>query len=125
MSPVTLSGQATLPFPHGHDLPPRWDGHPITWSGWQEPLTTTWDLHHTAQDSCESCGHHGNPPSNLGTIHRTLTALDGRATRHTTITATLCAYRCPACHLDTVVDLTTSEAWILDESDYHDEGSHA
>lgn len=122
---LTAAGeQPALPFSHDHDLPPRWDGALITWAGWCDPIPTTWNLHRPGQDRCEGCGHRGETASNLGTIHHALTALDGQASRRAGLTTALCAYRCPVCHLDTVIDLTTGEAWILDESDYHDEGSN-
>jgi hypothetical protein len=33
--------------------------------------------------------------------------------------------RCQTCGLDTVIDMDTDEAWLLDEPDYGPEGSRA
>ena len=37
----------------------------------------------------------------------------------------LTAYRCPACRTDEVEDRTTRELWVLEDSDYGDDGSYA
>lgn len=35
----------------------------------------------------------------------------------------LFAYRCPDCQLDVVWDTDTNETWVLDHTDYGDDGS--
>lgn len=105
-----MSPQPTLPIARDHDLPPRWDGIPVTWRGWQDPTICTMSLH-MPPTTCQACGHPGDQPSNIGTVGHQLTLLDSTTTRTPSITTTLCAWRCPTCQLDTVTDLTTGENW--------------
>jgi hypothetical protein len=53
--------------------------------------------------------------SNVGRI---FTGPDGRVPA-----GTLFAFRCPDCRIDLVLDSHGRDGWVLDESDYGDEGS--
>lgn len=112
-----------------HDLPPKWDGHPVEWEGWRH------------LDSPIICP----PPKDLGTCARcgSLTPLlhnvgmrriayDDNVIRvgvarqlPRETKAALTALRCPDCLHDTVVDLWLGEVWDLDPTDYGDQGSNA
>jgi hypothetical protein len=99
--------------PAQNDLPPFWDGAPVTWHGWKQ-IETTLDWHlpldHVA---CEQCGGLGG-----GTLINPGTRpVDGTASRN------IHAFRCPHCGRDTVWDMATDERWDLDPDDYGNEGS--
>ncbi|WP_157571812.1 hypothetical protein [Nocardioides alkalitolerans] len=97
--------------PRAHDLPPMWDGVPVTWSAWETEAPTTIRLHVDDMGACGRCG----------SLELTLTArgvLEGDL--HP---LRLYVSRCPDCHLDTVLDLVGDESWELDDTDYDDQGS--
>lgn len=124
---------------HDHDLPPKWDGRKVTWGQWQSTSPTTVDFHLPANErSCTECGSLADPDTNRGKVaahwdetevveevRRTKSGREyvrdvERPARQKT---TLVALRCPDCDHDQVLDMTTSEAWDLDSSDYTDTGS--
>lgn len=93
----------------GHDLPPKWDGHPVRWLAWQKPMWTTLIFH--SEDPAERCA-----------------ACQKVTHKHTAKGITedgkhLVAERC-SCGHDTVFDLHTGELWELEASDYGDAGSY-
>lgn len=95
-----------------HDLPPRWDGHPIDWTGWQSPTRSS-AAYHAPPDACESCGiEDSQPKMNIGTI------------RDVSGGGKLVAFRCSECGNDVVWDWSTNAWWDLDPTDYSDEGSY-
>ncbi len=94
---------------HGNDLPPRWDGNPVTWEPWDDTQTTL--RFHLAPDACDECGATWEP---LSTSGRAGTAKDPLF---------LVAFRCKACKHDVVYDLEHHRSWDLDADDYDDVGS--
>lgn len=122
-----------------HDLPPKWDGRPITWAGWQSPLPTTMDFHAPLEAlACNECGTIDSPEVNRGRVaawpgETTIVDVVARTRsgreyiRKTEQQAqqktTLVALRCPHCENDTVLDMTTNELWDLTSADYTDTGS--
>jgi hypothetical protein len=100
-----------------HDLPPRWDGHPVTWGDWENQPTVVFICPPPrTSDRCRRCGSHAPNETNRGTV---------RHTTHQQVLAVLTVFRCPDCFLDTVIDGigAQAQAWVLDEADYTDEGS--
>ena len=119
-----------------HDLPPRWDGLPVAWRGWESlPITScrAW-----GSDRCASCGSDKRSSINFGIVGDSaeMTPRDVRANdaacRIAPLSAAvfpkrkawirLIAFRCPDCGHDQVDDGT--DFWDLDPSDYTDDGSH-
>jgi hypothetical protein len=98
-----------------NDLPPTWDGVPVTWDGWTDTRWTTW-IFHSKPEACEKCGSVAPQQSNMGVVAR------GDGARQHQV-ARFFAYRCPGCQLDTVIDIRTDTAWTLDETDYGQDGS--
>lgn len=97
----------------GNDLPPKWDGHPVTWDGWEGgeificPPPTDQDR------ACAQCGVVDSQRKNMGRTFK-----DGIVHHF------LHAKRCRHCNHDTVYDLRADKLWDLDPSDYSDEGSY-
>lgn len=92
------------------DLPPSWDGEPVTWNGW-------------TRNSVGSLVHHCDPTElacrACGSIETTT------LTNHGSINGwgRLVVDRCPGCGHDTVTDQATGKLWDLDLSDYGPDGS--
>lgn len=99
--------------PAENDLPPLWDGVPVTWLGW----TVTWStvmLHLPIdQVACDKCGGLGNRGINWGT----------RPTDDVSPCRDIVAARCQDCGHDTVTCHRTKTTWDLDPDDYSDAGS--
>lgn len=135
----------------GHDLPPRWDGHPVWWRGWRDRGATFICGHQV--DVCEHCGRgdvpaececgsHNPPMLNQGMVGESadMTPQDVerndeaiRLARSAGVIRNapqrigwlqLTAFRCPDCGADRVVD-GDGVLWDLDETDYGDDGSVA
>ncbi len=131
-----------------HDLPPKWDGRVVVWSGWEYvPPSSMTMWHSRGRDVCQGCGRpdteRGFPcwstNQGLRASSQLLTVDDfhaeearraalpeplrGRVTRH--FWRDLTAFRCHHCSLDTVWDTATDEMWVLDHTDYGPEGSTA
>lgn len=100
-----------------HDLPPLWDGQPITWHGWSPDTHTTLILHTPADRmACERCGTVDERRINWGSRPP---APDGPGWP----VRDLWAARCRHCGHDQVTDERTGECWDLDPDDYGDSGS--
>lgn len=117
-----------------HDLPPRWDGTPVAWRGWESFEAFVCGPRRAA---CESCGSLEQPTLNMGLVgdDPTMTPEDvrrddeavklaystgHRRERHSWIQLT--AFRCAECGADSIVD-DDGVVWTLDLSDYGDAGS--
>lgn len=99
--------------PESNDLPPLWDGVPVSWGGWSlawSSLNYHLPLHELV---CDKCGGLGDMGINWGMRP----AEDGTQCRD------IVAARCQDCGHDTVTDHRTKETWELDPDDYGDEGS--
>lgn len=91
-----------------HDLPPRWDDEPVTWTPWKSEPHTTLVFHTPLKDqACRVCG-------SLDTGQVAAGVIGGIVQLQVT--------RCD-CGLDTVYDRDADEAWTLDADDYGDTGS--
>lgn len=103
---------------HKYDLPPRWDGRPISWEPWAAGLGGLTLTLHRRTPPCPYCGVRVEPHVAAGHFddHDGPTRLMPRRGR-------LYAFRCPRCSADTVTD-DQGETWTLDETDYSDEGSY-
>ena len=100
-------------MPTQNDLPPKWDGAPVTWRGWQ-PIETTLDWHLPLdQTACDKCGGLGGGSLMNSGLRQTP---DGPRRN-------LSAARCPHCGHDSVWDMATNEHWDLEPDDYGSEGS--
>lgn len=119
-----------------HDLPPRWDGHPVVWRGW-ETLNAFICGGRAGSECCPGCGSRAASAINLGLVgdDPDMTVGDVEHDDHAVAMASklghrrrrrswfrLTAFRCPDCRLDLVVD-GDDQCWTLDASDYGDEGS--
>jgi hypothetical protein len=99
------------PAEREHDLPPRWDGHAITWRGWRQ-LETSMRFHLPLSElACRRCGLLEEQLVNRGRFDD----VDGD------LREPLTAFRCPGCQHDQV--LAGDELWDLDETDYGPDGS--
>lgn len=124
--------------PTTNDLPPKWDGVPVTWGEWIDTRSSLdWHLPVT-ELACGQCGGLSGRMVCLGirppAEGATMTAEREKRTKSGYIyTATvevpawpiidLHAFRCRDCGHDTVHDERTDEHWDLDPDDYGDEGS--
>ncbi len=118
-----------------HDLPPRWDGYPVVWRGWQGVPVIM--CHRPVNDRCVVCGGDKDPSLNTGLVGEStdMTQRDVRADdaaarlanrsgvirHHRRSWVRLTAFRCPDCGHDQVDD--GEHMWDLDQSDYTDAGS--
>ena len=131
-----MSTQPTLPTgPRLHDLPPKWDGHRVEWHDWRVSQPTTLELH-GLRSECPHCASTAPEAMSFGVVWAAPVGLipfpakrrwDARGTQSGGDHAAqwLTAYRCPDCHTDEVEDRMTGEMWILDDTDYDDDGSYA
>ena len=130
-----MSTQPTLPTgPRLHDLPPKWDGHRVEWRGWRVSPRTTLEFH-GLREACPHCASTTPEAINFGVVWAKPVGLipfpggrwDARGSRQGGDHAVkwLNAYRCPDCRTDEVEDRMTRELWVLDDSDYDDNGSYA
>lgn len=102
-------------WPHDHDLPPRWDGLPVTWGDWKDTDTVFICPPPKKADGCSRCGSIAPHLIAIGRIH----------TEHATAPGDIgiiTAFRCRNCDHDHVLDHAGNQ-WDLDPSDYTDEGS--
>lgn len=137
-----MTSQPTLPpAPRDHDLPPRWDGHPVEWRPWQPGYTTTYEWHAKQPTVCGHCASTSKPSTAHGVVYAPETGLiqfrprggyphhlgQAKAAAHARGAPVrwLTAFRCPDCRTDRIHDQTTNELWDLDDSDYTNEGSYA
>ena len=99
---------------HGNDLPPMWDGMPISWSPWTV-APGSFSFHIPVADlACQECGLIEEPLRASGRVN------DG-GPKWIWLTVS----RCAGCLHDTVYDSTTHQSWDLDASDYNDTGSNS
>lgn len=108
-------------IPAANDLPPLWDGAPVTWHGW----TVTWSTiqFHLPIDqvACDQCGGIGNRGVNWGSRPAEQGFLTDPPAG--TLIRDISAARCQDCGHDTVTCHRTNETWDLDPDDYGDAGS--
>lgn len=110
-----------------NDLPPRWDGHPVTWEGWKDLPTILCGK--IKREPCHACGSPAQVIMNVGTIAVSLAQVGVAAIRRKRISAVqhwrIYAIRCPDCRADQVYDLSDwpGRWWDLDPEDYGDDGS--
>lgn len=97
-----------------HDLPPKWDGRPVTWHGWDAGVTT-YVCPEPNRECCQFCGSLEPAVFNRGSRR----VIEGRDR----FMPSLYAYRCPTCRRDIVEETGSDEAWELEPSDYGDEGA--
>ena len=98
---------ALPPAPRAHDLPPRWDGHRVEWSGWEvEPWNT--GRFHLRPDCCRACGHiASHHVINTGVVMSE--------------PGEVIPYRRPRTYAQAAPGV---EVWELDDTDYGDAGSN-
>ena len=122
-----------------HDLPPRWDGRPVTWSGW-DTGPTGFICPPPKNECCHACGSHAPTVFNHGYVAISHLITDEEITaaqaardllppglRHkidSLVRLELTAYRCPDCNTDLVEDQVTGLWWELDHTDYGPDGSN-
>lgn len=126
------------PVPQPADMPPKWDGVPVTWTEWSG-VRTTLALHlRPEQLACTACGSiderlvcFGKRPPDAGAVevvpklkrtrsgkaYESMVEVPARPVRD------LWAYRCRHCGHDQVEDQRTGELWDLGPEDYGPEGS--
>ena len=92
-----------------NNLPPRWNGKPVTWDGPQKGVSTI--EFHATPSKCPKCER-----------RRWTDTWCGFVTEQWPVAA-LQLYRCRGCGHDHVFDLFTNEWWDLDATDYGPEGS--
>jgi hypothetical protein len=116
-----------------HDLPPRWDGKPVAWRGWERPEALF--ICPPRKDPCESCGSLADQTMNVGLVgddpamtpedverDDQLVRAGYKPPRSRKSWLKLTAFRCVDCGADSVLD-DDDEVWTLDLSDYGDAGS--
>lgn len=116
------------------DLPPKWDGVPVTW-GEPHAVGATFICPPPKEpEACTECGQlavdgadtylgrvPGEPVQPFWTRNRY-----GQPVKKPgwdVLEPALLATRCLGCGHDQVVDLRTNEVWDLDDTDYGEEGS--
>lgn len=128
-----------------HDLPPYWDGRAVWWEGWQPQLNQVFicgrGARSLANRCCEACGSRARPSVNRGHVARV--PATGRERwverceawarlplgarhllpKHPSGVIELHAFRCPDCRTDIVWDQPADRWWVLDHTDYGDQGS--
>lgn len=141
-TPEPLAGQVVALFGRNQDnrafdLPPRWDGEPITWGQWAEHDTTL--AYHAPADAlaCEKCGtvaersvNWGSRPPATETVLSPVPKRTRKGREYINYEQVpahpvrdLCALRCRHCGHDQVTDERTGELWDLGPEDYTAEGS--
>lgn len=117
-----------------HDLPPLWDGHRVEWTPWQTVGRTTYEWHTGDFVTCEYCGSVAPSLLSWGTVWAKPIGLLAFPQRRAWdsyqvrpggehAVAWLTVQRCPDCRTDEVWDRMADHRWMLDDTDYTDEGS--
>lgn len=130
-----------------HDLPPKWDGRIVEWTGWEPSLAPVFicppprvPVRDESPRRCEYA-RGTNTERNVGIVAvspaTTQADLDYENENRRLLGGAvgkrpLLAYRrlvvtrcCHVCCQDAVYDMDTDELWDLDDTDYGDEGSVA
>lgn len=102
-------------WPRHHDLPPRWDGLPVTWGDWKDAGTVFICPPPKKADSCSRCGSTAPHRMACGRIQ-------AEPATDLSVIGIITAFRCKDCDHDHVLDHAGNQ-WDLDPSDYTDEGS--
>lgn len=121
------------------DLPPKWNGLLVSWSGWEPQIPATICPPPKTRDCCSACASPHPPATNRGYVatsplvtpamlrrnEEQRAALPLRERHHVPSLALfrLHAFRCQDCRHDVVWDTDTDEWWDLDHTDYGPEGS--
>lgn len=122
-----------------HDLPPSWDGQPVTWDAWSDVRTSLAYHLKPEQLACDQCGAIDEPLIAWGLrppAEATYTTTKTKTTRsghkyeaQVEVPAhpvrDIYAARCRHCSHDVVTDTRTDERWDLEDHDYGPEGSTA
>jgi hypothetical protein len=101
-----------------HALPVKWDGHPVVWGEW-EPVSGI-----IICGGVSKRGWRGCKQCHTRVLPRMISGQVCDFTAHS-----LVLFRCMTCGYTTVMEITDTDEndgwheWILDESDYGDEGS--
>lgn len=111
-----------------HDLPPRWDGHDVTWEDkWVQERATSLDFHSPDLGACAECGSVRLKLQKRGTywalgVRLAASPLPGPHRRRA---RQLYAERCADCRHTTVTELgRAGQSWDIDDSDLTDDGSY-
>lgn len=116
-----------LTLSRDHDLPPKWDGHPVEWEGWRDSIDVFICPPPRDREPCEACGCIGKPVMNSGTVTvhwpDSVTAIGRTRLRERVSRSRLTVFRCTQCRHDTVLDHNTDQWWDLDYTDYGPDGS--
>lgn len=111
-----------------HDLPPKWDGHPVEWDGWSE-ASDIFICPPPGDEPCHMCGSVRRGLITGGTVTADwpdgVAAIRQARLRERVTRWRLSVFRCPDCRHDTVWDMRTDQWWDLDHSDYGPDGSNA
>lgn len=98
-----------------HALPVKWDGHPVYWAEWEamDGLTFGGGVTSHGWDGCRQCHTRALPRSIVGVV------ADGGP-------HSLVLFRCMTCGYTTVTEIDGYgiREWVLDETDYGEEGSY-
>lgn len=137
--PETSSLSLSVLTGREHDLPPRWDGRPVQWDDWSEPVWTTLDWHLGDEwRACTGCGAIDQRETCMGRVQalpgdtrmvavvrytRSGHRYERTEERSSLVFAELTAMRCRHCNADVVLDHGRAEVWELDASDYGAAGS--
>lgn len=98
-----------------HDLPPRWDGEPVTWAPWGQDSLTVFICPPLAPEPCSWCGSTAGEDTATGTLRSRWRRQQDR----------LVVHRCRGCLRDRVLECWSGQWWDLDEHDYEPGGSYA
>lgn len=108
-----MSDFSDMTFIREYDLPPRWDGHRVSWEdGWREEIPVM-VCPPPPDDACVECG-----------LHRPVAVKWGRVeVPDAAFLGTLAAFRCMGCGHDDVYDTELQVLWSLGPEDYGVMGS--
>jgi hypothetical protein len=113
-------------WPRQHDLPARWDGHPVQWSQWSD-TATVFACPPPKPQPCTRCGSVAASRVNIGRVWTDPSSAPpaisrGRLRGGRHLVGVITAFRCPDCGQDQVLD-SCGTTWDLDETDYCADGS--
>lgn len=102
-----------------YQLPARWDGRDVEWRAW-ERTDEVFVCPPKPRPPCVQCRSTAAPMMNTGIVRPPATP--GVVNLRHSI-ASLSAFRCPDCSLDTIWDRDTDDWWTLEPADYGPQGS--